>query len=299
MVVSYTIIIRKLLIYGATGYTGQLASEHAKSIGLEFIVPGRASLNLQNLASTPRVQYRNFNVTDSSEDIDAYLKDIGVLLNCAGPFHRTAKPLMEACIRNGVHYLDIAAEIMMLMPGCGSSVTMLGCLAMYLIERSISPVSIDIALHVAGPISWGSAISAQKGALITKDGEKRKGKPLQSAESATGFDFGDGRGLVECSPIILPDLIAIPRATRVSSVRTYVYIYEVVFPRGDLADMPNGPTAVERDANPYHAAVEVGLEDGYSFTAITLIKAAKQVLVMEVFGSGFVESIEGSIIQIT
>ena len=31
-----------LIIYGATGYTGRMASEHAKSIGLDFAPAGRS-----------------------------------------------------------------------------------------------------------------------------------------------------------------------------------------------------------------------------------------------------------------
>jgi short subunit dehydrogenase-like uncharacterized protein len=38
------------------------------------------------------------------------LRDIFVLLNCTGPFARTAEPLIRACIQAGVHYLGITAE---------------------------------------------------------------------------------------------------------------------------------------------------------------------------------------------
>ncbi len=37
--------------------------------------------------------------------------DISVLLNFAGPFAHTAEALMRACMRVGVDYLDITAEI--------------------------------------------------------------------------------------------------------------------------------------------------------------------------------------------
>jgi short subunit dehydrogenase-like uncharacterized protein len=150
-----------------------------------------------------------------------------------GPFHRTAKPLLEACIRNGVHYLDIAAELdsyehadeliqaakdakVILMLGSGGSVANLGSLAMFVVERMDSPVSIDIVLHVAGPISRGSAISAQESTMNTDSAPRNGGKQvLQGAESVRVFDFGDGRGEVECFPVTLPDLITIPKATRV------------------------------------------------------------------------------------
>jgi len=39
------------------------------------------------------------------------LAGIAVLLNCAGPFMRTAEPLIQARLAAGTHYLDIAAEL--------------------------------------------------------------------------------------------------------------------------------------------------------------------------------------------
>jgi short subunit dehydrogenase-like uncharacterized protein len=327
----------KLMIYGATGYTGRLASEYAKSIDLEFIIAGRTSPNLQNLASALKVPYCSFDVQDNSTYIDSFLEDIEVLLNCAGPFHRTARPLMEACIRNGVHYLDIAAELdsyehaedlekeannakVMLMPGCGGSVAILGCLAMYALERTESPVSIDVALHVAGTMSRGSAISAQEGAMTTSRQRRVGGKPVeQHAQSAREFDFGDGRGRVDCSSVTLPDLITIAKATGVSSVQTFVNVSGTSFPTGDLTKLSPGPTAEERAENPYNAAVEITARDGtkrsavlhtvngYSFTSIASIEAAKQVLAgrfslgfqtpVEVFGADFVLCVEGTTIK--
>jgi short subunit dehydrogenase-like uncharacterized protein len=327
----------ELMIYGATGYTGRLAGEYAKSIGLDFIIAGRTLSKLQNLASLLEVSYRAFDVQDSSAHFDSSLKDVSVLLNCAGPFHRTAEPLMEACIRNGVHYLDIAAELdsyklagkldekaknakVMLMPGSGGSVTMLGCLAMHVVEQMDSPVSVEIALYVAGSLSRGSAVSAQEGAM-TKDDRRQVGEERiqQPAESPKEFDFADGNGRVECIHVILPDLITIEKSTGISSVRTFVHISGNVFPTGDARELPNGPTAEERNANPYHAAVEIVAKDktvrravlhtvnGYTFTSIASIEIAKRVLLgrcvpgfqtpAEVFGSEFVTCIEGTTIE--
>ncbi|KJX92944.1 hypothetical protein TI39_contig4510g00001 [Zymoseptoria brevis] len=79
----------KLMIYGATGYTSTLTSQHAKAINLP---------------------YPPFSLTYPTT-IAANLTDTSVLLNCADPFSATASPLIAACIRNGVHYLDTSAEL--------------------------------------------------------------------------------------------------------------------------------------------------------------------------------------------
>jgi short subunit dehydrogenase-like uncharacterized protein len=324
----------KLMIYGASGYTGQLTSLHANNIGLEVILAGRTAGKLQRLASDLNLPYLVFEATDISQRLDSVMKSISVLLNCAGPFHRTARPLIEACIRNGVHYLDTAAELssyeiaeeldqrateakVMLMPGCGGSVAMLGCLAMHVVKQTKIPVGIDIALHVAGPVSRGSAISAQEGAMATQ----HKNQLVEKSEDEVPldpkvFDFGDGRGGVTSFPTKLPDLITLRKATGVSNVQTFVHVFETEFPTGDLSKHPDGPTAEERNANPYHASVEIVAQDGtikravlhtvngYTFTSVASAEAGARVLAGEflpgfqtpvgVFGSNFVESILAS-----
>jgi short subunit dehydrogenase-like uncharacterized protein len=134
-----------LMTYGASGYTGRLLSEYAKHSGLDFILAGRNQQSIKSLAKLLDTPYRIFNRDDKREILSA-LKGVKVLINCAGPFSRTAAPLLNACTSNGVHYLDIAAELdnnlladktnldaekagVMLLPGCGGSVAILGCLA--------------------------------------------------------------------------------------------------------------------------------------------------------------------------
>lgn len=46
-----------LIIYGATGYTGRMVSEHAKFIGLGFTVAGRFEQKLEDLASQLEAHY--------------------------------------------------------------------------------------------------------------------------------------------------------------------------------------------------------------------------------------------------
>lgn len=326
-------MVKTLLIYGATGYTGRLACQHAKRIGLNFTVAGRSEDQLKKLASQLQVPYRVFDVSDTLLVLAA-LRNCQALLNCAGPYLRTAEPLMSACILNRVHYLDISAELdsyrfaekrddearqagVMLLPGCGGSVAMLGCLATRALEAVKSPpVSIDIALHVAGSMSRGSAISAAEN-LTTECFEMRQGKlAVVEDSSPSQFDFEDGRGAVSCFQVTLPDLITIGKSTGVDNVRTYVNVSGDAFPAGDLHELPNGPTAEQRQANPYHAAVMVTLENGsvarsvlhtvngYTLTPIASVEAVRRVLDGDsrpgfqtpagTFKSRFVESVEGS-----
>lgn len=191
------------MIYGCTSYTARLALEDAASLDLSIILGGRSENKIKTLASGLNLPYRIFELDDAGL-VDASLKDVKVLLNCSGPCKHTAQPLMTACIRTGTHYIDIAAELdsyeralqldqeardarVLLMPGCGGSVAMLGCLANYALERVENPKSIDIALHVAGSISRGSAVSASEG--ISNHCLKRAEGVLVEHEQGATLDF--------------------------------------------------------------------------------------------------------------
>lgn len=317
----------ELLIYGATGYTGAMAAEHARDLGLNPVLGGRNGDTVAAVAERLGCEYRVFGVDDRSA-VDEALKGTKVLLNCAGPYLCTARPLMDAAIRTGTHYLDIAAELdsyrlaealdttataagVMLVPGSGGSVAMLGCLAAYTAARVEQPHHLRIALHVAGSMSRGSAISASEN--LTTETLHRVDGNLTAADSAALRQFDFGFGDVACTPVTLPDLITIGRATGIPNVDTYVYASGDAFPDGALADLPDGPSAEQRAADRYHAAAEVTGHDGqvvrsmldtvngYTFTPLAAADAARRVLEGEVrpgfrtpvgvFGVGFAETI--------
>jgi short subunit dehydrogenase-like uncharacterized protein len=319
--------MKTLMIYGATGYTGRMAAGHAKAAGLDLIVAGRNEAPLTELAARLGVSYRVFALNDATA-VDAALSGVSVLLNCAGPYLRTAEPLIKAAIRCGIDYLDTAAELdsyrlageldeeataagVMLLPGSGGSVAMLGSLAGHAAARVAGPVQIRIALHVTGAMSRGSVISATEN--MTADCFRLVGGKLvaRSPEELRDFDFGDGPR--SSFPATLPDLLTIHRATNVPDIETYVHVSGGGFPQSDLAALPDGPTAEQRDANRYQASVEVTGADGtivrevldtvngYTFTSMAAPEAARRVLAGErrpgfqtpagLFGNGFAQTI--------
>jgi short subunit dehydrogenase-like uncharacterized protein len=318
--------MKKLMIYGATGYTGRMAAQHAAAAHTPIILAGRSEGPLARLASELGVEYRVFGL-DHSDLIDQSLEGIAAILNCAGPFTKTADILIRASIRNGVHYLDVAAELdgyklaetldveakaagVMLLPGSGGSVAMLGCLAGHAVARAKNPSKIGIALQVAGGLSRGSAISAM--ASVTVDTlERTDGRLVGHTSGNRQFDFG--KGAVDCFAVTLPDLITIWRATGVPTIGTYVHVVGEGFPQGDLSKLPDGPSEAERVANRYRAVVEVtdgegnlfrsrlDTVNGYTFTATAAAESGRRVLLGEarpgfqtpagLFGNGFAETI--------
>lgn len=319
-----------LLIYGATGYTGRMAAERAKTLGLRFEIAGRDHARLAVLAAHLDVPFRVF---DPDADAAGALSGISVLLNFAGPFAHTAEPLMRACIKASVDYLDITAEInvyrlaeqlgaeavshqVMLLPGVGWDVVPTDSLAVHVAKRVEQPFALSIALQVPGSMSRGSAMSVSEiigaGVMARVDGE------LIATPDATlrHFDFGDGPVL--CAPLSFGDLVTGWHSTGIPNIAMFVRMSGDAFPEGDLSTLPDGPTAEEREAHRARAVVEVmGVDsviarsvietvNGYSYTPLAAVEAARRVLEGErlsgfatptkVFGGGFAESIEGTLI---
>ncbi|WP_240549466.1 saccharopine dehydrogenase NADP-binding domain-containing protein [Devosia salina] len=145
--------MKKLMIYGAAGYTGGMAAEHAAEAGLPLVLAGFEGnrADMAALAARLGAETRIFSL-DDPKVLAQHLAGVDVLLNAAGPFANTAEPLMAAAIATGVHYLDFSAELdtyhealsldasartagVTLLPGSGGSVALLGSLAAHAVRR--------------------------------------------------------------------------------------------------------------------------------------------------------------------
>lgn len=319
-----------LMIYGATGYTGRMAVEHAKALGLTFEVAGRNHSRVAALAAELGVPFRVF---DTRAIIADSLSGISLLLNFAGPFAHTAEDLMHACIQARVDYLDITAEInvyrlaetlgasaaanqVMLLPGVGWDVVPTDALAVRVAKRVKQPLALNIALQVPGSMSRGSAMSVSEiigaGVLARVDGE------IVATPDATPRHFDFGQGSVLCAPLSFGDLVTAWHSVGIPNIAMFVHISDAAFPEGDLSQLPDGPSAEERSAHRARAVVEVTGADGviarsvietvngYSYTPLAAVEAAQRVLNGErqsgfttpatVLGSAFAESIAGTVI---
>lgn len=111
-----------LLLYGATGFTGQLTASvlAEKSLGqpdLRWAIAGRSPKKLEDLADSLRIQHPGLRppgiVVADSQDARALLamaEETRVILSTAGPFVKHGPKLVEAAVRGGAHYADITGE---------------------------------------------------------------------------------------------------------------------------------------------------------------------------------------------
>jgi short subunit dehydrogenase-like uncharacterized protein len=205
------------LIYGANGYTGSLIARMAVQRGHRPVLAGRNAAAVTSLARELGLEARPFALHRSGEPgalaprgIDEHLIGMTSVLHCAGPFAHTAPPMAEACLRRGVHYLDITGEIgvfemmarmdaqaqsagVMLMPGVGFDVVPSDCLALHLKERLPSATHLALGFQTRGGLSRGTmrtmAENFYRGGAVRRNGRL---KAVPACWRTRTIDFGRG-----------------------------------------------------------------------------------------------------------
>jgi short subunit dehydrogenase-like uncharacterized protein len=224
----------KLLIYGATGYTGTLIAKEAARRGLDFEIAGHSEDKLAMLAAELNVPYHVFSV-DDLQGWETSLKHKAALLNIAGPFSETADQAMKAAIQFKVHYIDITAEVdiyrlaetkdaaalaagIMVLSGAGLFATY-DPLVVHTAKRVKNPVSLRVAFKYSGGFTPGSVASASNiinaGILMRKNGILDKFPDAKPA----AFDFGSGPE--EALPMPLGGLVISYKSTGIPDIEEY------------------------------------------------------------------------------
>jgi short subunit dehydrogenase-like uncharacterized protein len=101
--------MRDILIYGANGYSGRMIAERLVERGVKPIVAGRNDKAITALGQELGVPSRAFGL-DDPQAVSIGLENVSVVVHCAGPYATTFKPMLDSCIQNKVHYLDITGQ---------------------------------------------------------------------------------------------------------------------------------------------------------------------------------------------
>jgi short subunit dehydrogenase-like uncharacterized protein len=230
-----------ILIYGANGYTGELITRFAVERGMKPILAGRSAIKVEELAKKHHLEYRVFSL-DETDRLDAALQEVEMVLHCAGPFSRTARPMVEACLRNKKHYTDITGEIavletcaaldkraqdagIMIMPGVGFDVVPTDCLARHLKDRLPSATHLSLAFYGSGRLSHGTqatmTMNIGKGGAIRKHGKITR---VPTAWKAKEIDFGG----VTKTAVTIPwgDVATAYYSTGIPNIQVYTVVPE-------------------------------------------------------------------------
>jgi short subunit dehydrogenase-like uncharacterized protein len=197
-----------ILIYGATGYTGKLIARTAVDRGVRPLLAGRTFMKVKAVAEPLGLTGQAFDLGDPAA-ADRALRDVSVVLLAAGPFSATFRPMVDACIRNRVHYLDITGEIdvfeaiaardadassagVTLLPGVGFDVAPSDCLAAHLKRRLPDANDLKLYLSHGANMSRGTAKTMIKGIAVSTR-LRRHGRIVSRDRAEEGScDFGDG-----------------------------------------------------------------------------------------------------------
>lgn len=226
-----------ILIYGAYGYTGKLIVQEAVDRGLKPILSGRNRLKLVELAKEydlPAVVVE----LHESDKLDSALKDVDVVIHCAGPFSATAIPMAEACLRTKTHYLDITGEYnvfqelydkdkeaaeagIMILPGAGFDVVPSDCLANHLHKKLPDATHLLLAFtSKGGGASRGTAKTMIDG---SSEGQHyRKDKKIMTAplgQHTKEIDYGPVKQLSVA--ISWGDIVTAYYSTGIPNIEVY------------------------------------------------------------------------------
>jgi short subunit dehydrogenase-like uncharacterized protein len=100
----------RIVLFGATGYTGRLTAEALVRRGATPTLAGRDRDKLTELATS--LGGLDIAVADVAqpETVDRLAADGGILVSTVGPFTQWGAPAVEAAIRHGATYLDSTGE---------------------------------------------------------------------------------------------------------------------------------------------------------------------------------------------
>lgn len=205
------------LLYGATGYTGELIAREAVRRGMAPIIAGRSHEKVAKLANELGCESAVFDVDDHTRLISAVQRGHAVL-NCAGPFSATARSMMQACLATRAHYLDITGEIdvfelahsiddraqragIVVCPGVGFDVLPTDSVAAHLKAALPDATELALGFDSRSGLSQGTAKTALEaaphGLKVRRDGVI---VTLPLGSRTRRIDFGNGEKLAVAIP---------------------------------------------------------------------------------------------------
>ena len=225
------------MIYGATGYSGKLIVERAVKAGMKPVVAGRSEAKVKALATQFGLDYRVFDI-DMLEKSDALISQMVLVLNCAGPFSQTAQVMMQACLKQQAHYIDITGEIdvfelgaslngaakdrgVVLCPGVGFDVIPTDCVAAKL--KAMMPDATHLTLGFDSRSGFSPGTAKTSAEALPNGGKVRKDGNIVTvplAAKTRKIDFGGGEKLAMTIP--WGDVSTAYHSTQIPNIEVYI-----------------------------------------------------------------------------
>jgi short subunit dehydrogenase-like uncharacterized protein len=225
------------MIYGATGYTGELTAREAKRRGMDPILAGRNRQRVMALGQELDLPVRIIGLDDPG-GLRGALEAVDLVLHCAGPFVHTSPPMIEACLATGTHYLDITGEIVVfetvlrlgkhaqaagivLLPGVGFDVVPTDCLAASLAAALPDATHLELAFAASGGTASRGTLKTMVEAMPKAGAVRENGriKPVPLAYDAKEIEFSCGKRWAMTIP--WGDIATAFHSTGIPNIRVY------------------------------------------------------------------------------
>ncbi|MDH6109131.1 saccharopine dehydrogenase-like NADP-dependent oxidoreductase [Kitasatospora sp. MAP12-15] len=237
-----------VVVYGATGHTGRFIVAELRRRGFATVVSGRDAGRLAELAAQwPEVTVRPAAVDDASA-LDRALAGAAAVINCAGPFAVTGGRVVEAALRAGIPYVDVAAEIeanaamftdhAQAARVAGTPVVpamaFYGGLGDLLVTAAMGEWTAADAVHVAYGLSgWHPTAGTRVAGQVSH--QRRAGRRVRFADGA--LQYHDDPAVVQdwlfpaplgrravIAEFTMADVVTVPSHLAVPEVRTYMSV---------------------------------------------------------------------------
>src|SRR3954451_6725650 len=226
----------RVVLFGATGYSGRLTADAMVERGMEPVLAARSREPLEQMAS--ELGGLETALADVSEPatIAALVERGDVLVSTVGPFARLGDPAVPAAIGTGAHYLDSTGEGAFIRSvferhgpaaqaaGCGLVTAfgydwvpgnLAGTLA--LVEAGASATRVDVGYFTTGQAGAASASGGTRATMasgiLARSYAWRGGRMVAEppARHVRGFDLGGSRRS-DAFSVASSEAFALPRA---------------------------------------------------------------------------------------
>jgi short subunit dehydrogenase-like uncharacterized protein len=199
-----------IILYGATGFTGQLCvryfAENAET-NIRWAVAGRNETKLQGIVDDLMLDVEIIVADgDDTDALDKLTARTKVVLSTAGPFHRYGSKLVASCVKNSTHYVDItgenfwvkkiidkhhveaAAKGIRIVPSCGYDSLPSDLATLYAIDQMRKPVKRVDCFHTAKGGASGGTIETIFSIADLKLGKKIRDPFLLNPKGSFSID---------------------------------------------------------------------------------------------------------------
>jgi short subunit dehydrogenase-like uncharacterized protein len=299
--------MRRIGLLGATGFTGRLTASEFAARGIDVRLGARSRDRLAKVDGTEHSERVTVDTTNA-RDLAGFMAGLDVVVSTVGPFTSLGRPVVDAAVAAGVHYVDSTGEPGFMqelyddchhaktavVPACGFDYLPGDCAAFVAVNALAGPVDAVRVGYVLSDMrpTRGTAMSALEAAIATPSPRLRRTQI--EGKSAVELPWGEDLMVPRWAPgATVTCALTAPRVVRaiaplVGPMTGPMMRVSAPLLRRLVLRMPEGPSDDARQRTTCRViatatgggrsvTVSVDVNDVYGFTALALVESALRV----------------------